>query len=118
MKKFWDIHRLNKDVVKEVMAMRKYYAAYNRFGTHISYDSMGWEVLVFASKNGRDRYLEDFGVDYQRGNCVAEAVSRRDIPRITKLRKIIRTSSKLDSYDFLGIVSDTYLLEGIEVGEI
>jgi hypothetical protein len=58
---------------KEILKMsRKFYAAYNGYGTSFTYDSDGWSVHVFRSKAERDAWID--ADKYPNGNPTREPI--------------------------------------------
>lgn len=54
----------------------KHYVKENMYGTNLSRDSIGWDILVFNSKQERADYLNDN--EYHNCNLVAEKCTRNE----------------------------------------
>lgn len=64
--------------------MRNYYVKYNPFGTNFTPDSIGWDILIFASRAERAAWLEE---NYHNGNNrVASAVYAKYIGRYLRAK--------------------------------
>lgn len=71
--------------------MRNYYVKYNAYGTNLSPDSIGWDILVFASRAERSAWLDD---NYHDGcNRVASIVTAKNVSKYlrAKARQTIAT---------------------------
>ena len=91
---------------------RRFYAAYNPYGVHLTYGSIGWSVYAFSSKAGRDAYIEDNCYD-RTGNVVCEAITKKEIKDITNGRYILKflddgVAEMREEYGYIGYVSDEW----------
>ena len=89
---------------------RRFYAAYNPYGVHLTYNSIGWSVYAFSSKKGRDAYVEENRYN-RNGNIVCEEIAKKDIKDITDGRYILKfldegVEEMREEYGYIGYVGN------------
>lgn len=74
---------------------RNYYVKYNAYGTNLTADSIGWEILIFASKKEREAWLSDNR--YNGCNRVASEVYAKHINKYLRPRAYEIIDSEYDT---------------------
>jgi hypothetical protein len=59
---------------------KHFYAAYNSYGTNLTFDSPGWSVHTFNSKAKRDAWVD--ADRYPNSNATREAITRKKAKKI------------------------------------
>ena len=62
---------------------KKYYAAYSSYGINVTYDSGGWAVHVFQTKQERDAWVAQ---DDATGTPKREAITAKQANKISPVR--------------------------------
>lgn len=75
------------------MTKKYYYAASNSYGTNFTYDSPGWTVHAFETKEARDAWVN--ADDYPNGNPTRENTTAETAHKIAPDLRTQPVSSRL-----------------------